>query len=207
MLCRTCHHEHPEDPAAESPDGRPYSDPNFCIARLSEKLSAADLQIEEMKKNACPNAAFHELAGICTKTPVFCEGCALSAKRVADGMIASRDEKLKESNRLNGEYLKALQEIKRLHDSRGNTDNRTLVCLMSEVAEKALSEKRKVSPQNCGCGIDSCMLEFHRADCPLRLPVPPPLTVDTVVPDGKCWLCGRAATGKKGAEPRCEMHL
>lgn len=39
------------------------------------------------------------------------------------------------------------------------------------------------------------------------LPIPPPLTVDTVVPDGKCWLCGRAATGKKGAEPRCEMHL
>jgi hypothetical protein len=36
MECRTCHHEHPKNEADE--DGRPYSDPNFCIARLSERL-------------------------------------------------------------------------------------------------------------------------------------------------------------------------
>jgi len=42
MECRTCHHEHPKDEADE--DGRPYSNPNFCIARLSEELREKDLQ-------------------------------------------------------------------------------------------------------------------------------------------------------------------
>lgn len=61
-----------------------------------------------------------------------------------------------------------------------------------------------------GYSHNNCWAAHNLTYCLKRndlLPIPPPLTVDTVVPDGKCWLCGRAATGKKGAEPRCETHL
>lgn len=47
MECRTCHHEHPVDATVD--DALPYSDPHFCIARLSEQLSDANLQIHEMR--------------------------------------------------------------------------------------------------------------------------------------------------------------
>lgn len=122
--------------------------------------------------------------------------------------------RLKESDRLLSEQQKRVDGIL----LKWINADRVLLCIddmamdmllkiRQEILDSQETGKRKVTPQNCGCGIDSCLLEFHRADCPLRLPVPPPLTVDTVVPDGKCWLCGRAATGKKGAEPRCDAHL
>lgn len=119
-------------------------------------------------------------------------------------IIEEKDRQLQEQLRLISAYKAALTKIRDYIET-----DYPLLSRTKEMAQEVLqqTEKRKVTPQNCGCGIDSCLLEFHRADCPLRLPVPLPLTVDNVVPDGKCWLCGRAAAGKKGAEPRCELHL
>lgn len=44
----------------------------------------------------CPNASDRDLAGICTVGPMYCQGCVESAKRVADGMIAHRDDKVQQ---------------------------------------------------------------------------------------------------------------
>jgi hypothetical protein len=42
----------------------------------------------------CLNSNNESLAGICQLSAHYCTGCIESAKRVSDGMIASRDEKL-----------------------------------------------------------------------------------------------------------------
>lgn len=59
----------------------------------------------------CPNAGNRDLAGICTVGPAYCQGCVESAKRVADGMIDYRDEKIKVLNLQVGEMQKAIDGI------------------------------------------------------------------------------------------------
>lgn len=46
MECKTCGYEHPQD--AANADGRPYSDPNFCIARMSETMARGEKNREQL---------------------------------------------------------------------------------------------------------------------------------------------------------------
>ena len=53
MNCKTCHHEHEAD-ANSGPDDRGYSDPMFCIARLSSMLDAMTDESERPKAESNP---------------------------------------------------------------------------------------------------------------------------------------------------------
>lgn len=114
----------------------------------------------------CPNASNRGLAGICTVGPMYCQGCVESAKRVADGMIAHRDEKLKAANLqlramveerdLYRDVVDAAESWLKHHGNGGLGEaeaNKALRYQVERLGEKVSSKKRNESPWKCAhCG-------------------------------------------------------
>jgi hypothetical protein len=134
MECRTCHHEHPKNEADE--DGRPYSDPNFCIARLSERL--------QHNKEVADQAMKDREAAIVERDALRAQVLSNCVQNLPADSTLVKTEYWEAMKLQNDELKGLLLQVLRDHD-RGHSPC-TCVEIRGHATKASAAQKR-----NCGC--------------------------------------------------------